>query len=213
MTLKIEAFVISPIGSNCYVLYDDETREAVIVDPGDTALGPVFSFIEDEALTVQAIWATHGHFDHVMGVDVVREKYRVQAWVHEADAPLWAGVAEVTMKWLHRSVPSLAAPDLFWKDGDVVVLASHVFQVLHTPGHSPGSVCLVHQNIAITGDTLFAGSIGRTDLPLSDGQAMQLSLIRLLATLADSVALYPGHAGDSTMGIERQSNPYLQLND
>jgi hydroxyacylglutathione hydrolase len=210
--MKLASFVISPIGSNCYVLSESELAgsRAVIVDPGDTALEPVFAYIEANRFQLEAIWNTHGHFDHVMGVDLVRARYGVPAYLHAADVPVWDTMADVTQRWLQKRVEPLAPPDHLWSDGDVVELGSAQFQIWHTPGHSPGSVCFVGDEFTFTGDTLFAGSIGRTDFPLSSPVDMEQSLQRLL-TLPDSTVIYPGHGHKSTIGEERKVNPFLVL--
>ena len=209
--MKIQSFVVSPFASNCYVLSLDaeEGRDAVIIDPGDTALEAVFRYIEENGLQVQAIWNTHAHLDHVMGVDVVRDRYGVQAFVHGDDLPVWDGLAQSARNWLSKEVSPLASPDGLWADGDEVSLGSHKFRIWHTPGHSPGSVCLVGDEVAFTGDTLFAGTIGRTDLPLSDASAMQTSLQKLLA-LPDGLQLFPGHMNPTSMAHERNTNPFLR---
>lgn len=209
--MKIQSFVVSPFASNCYVLSLDgqEGRAAVIIDPGDTELGDVFRYVEEQGLDVQAIWNTHAHLDHVMGVDLVRARYGVQALVHGDDLPLWDGIAESARRWLGKEVPSLGSPDGLWTDGDEVCLGTHKFRIWHTPGHSPGSVCLVGDEMAFTGDTLFAGTIGRTDLPLSNPNAMRTSLSKLLA-LPDELQLFPGHMSPTSMEHERHTNPFLR---
>ncbi|SFU78427.1 MBL fold metallo-hydrolase [Alicyclobacillus macrosporangiidus] len=211
--MLIRSFVISPFGSNCYVLAeaDEPGARAVIIDPGDTAVTPVLAFVEQHRLAVEAIWNTHAHVDHVMGVDVVRDRLSVPAWLHRADVPVWEAMPESAQRWLNQTVPPLRAPDAFWEDGDVVTLGDLRFTVWHTPGHSPGSVCLIGEKVAFTGDTLFAGTIGRTDLPLSDPAAMERSLRRLQG-LPDDLTIYPGHMGTSTIGRERQANPFFQMN-
>jgi len=209
--LHIKSFVVSPVASNCYVVATspDKGSPAVVIDPGDIELDAVFNYIREMAFDVQAVWLTHAHFDHVLGVDLVRDKYGVKALVHSDDLALWDGLQETVRKWMGQEVTALRAPDGFIADGDVVSLGSNKFRVWHTPGHSPGSVCFVSDEIAFTGDTLFAGSIGRADLPLSDGQAMQLSLQKLMQ-LPDTLQLYPGHMQPTTMQRERASNPFLQ---
>ncbi|MCL6626788.1 MBL fold metallo-hydrolase [Alicyclobacillus shizuokensis] len=209
--MHVEAFVVSPFGSNCYVLAvaEDAGSPAVIVDPGDVSLDPVFAHIEEKGWRVTAVWNTHAHIDHVLGVDVVRQRYGVPAYVHRADLPLWQQVPEYAQMWLGRTVDKLAPPDAFYEDGDEVSLAGLTFSVWHTPGHSPGSVCLIGSELAFTGDTLFAGTIGRTDLPLSDAAAMEASLRRLLA-LDDGLQLYPGHMQSTSMAVERRTNPFLR---
>lgn len=205
--MNVETFVISPLQSNCYVVC--EGTDCVIVDPGDVRLEPVFEYIRKNALSVMAIWCTHAHFDHVLGVDVARQAFSVPALVHEADLPEWDDVPSRAARWLSRDYPVIAPPDGRLKDNDILTVGKARFRVIHTPGHSPGSVCFVGDTLALTGDTLFAGTIGRTDLERSDSLAMQRSLQRLLS-LDDSLALYPGHMQHSTMRDERAVNPFLK---
>lgn len=208
--MRLQAFVVSPIRSNCYVLSqeDGDRREAVVIDPGDTALDDVFGYIGEHNLNVKAVWNTHAHFDHVMGVDIVRARYRVPAYVHAADMPIWNGVAQATKEMFGRTVPSLNPPDEFFEDGQKLTLGTDEFTVWHTPGHSPGSVCIVGETFAFTGDTLFAGTIGATHFYLGDQAAMEASLRELLQ-LDDDLTLYPGHGQPTTMGHERVTNVFL----
>lgn len=210
--MEVKAFVVSPVQSNCYVVSEsaDFGSQAVIIDPGDTNLDQVFDYIESRSLHVVANWNTHAHFDHVMGVDIVRKRYRVSSYVHQDDLWLWEHIEDSVRMWMgQHETEALAAPDGYFKDGDTICLGNDSFTVLHTPGHSPGSVCLVGSEIAFTGDTLFAGTIGRTDLPLSNPKAMKESLKKLLP-LSDNLILFPGHMGSTTMQRERQTNPFLQ---
>lgn len=210
--MDIHAWVLGPFQSNAYVAAAslEPGAQAVVIDPGDTHLEPLFEFVAQQSLQVTAVWATHGHLDHILGVDLVRQRYGVPAFVHEQDLPLWHGLPQYVEQWLGRTMAPLAPPDGVWQDGDDVWLGEDGFKVWHTPGHSPGSVCLIGETVAFTGDTLFASSIGRTDLPLSDSAAMQSSLRRLLQ-LPDELALYPGHMGLTTMGRERANNPFLRF--
>ncbi|QQE77447.1 MBL fold metallo-hydrolase [Alicyclobacillus sp. SO9] len=208
--MKIERFVISPLQSNCYVVSESEDPDAkaVVIDPGDTALSPVLTYIEEHRLKLTAVWCTHGHFDHVLGTDELRRRYGVPIFLHRSDFALWQQAHEHAKMWLNQDTAPLSVPDRFWTDGDVVSLGETSFSVWHTPGHSPGGVCLVGESIVFTGDTLFAGTIGRTDFPESDAEAMKSSLHRLL-NLADTTQLYPGHMQATAMGHERKTNPFL----
>ncbi len=205
--MNVKTFVLSPLQSNCYVVCDG--ADCVVVDPGDVELEPVFEYIRENSLTVTAIWCTHAHFDHVLGVDLARQAFSVPALVHESDLPEWDDVPSRAKNWLSRDYPVLAPPDGTFKDNDTLFVGKRRFTVMHTPGHSPGSACFVGDTVAFTGDTLFAGTIGRTDLERSDPIAMQKSLQRLLA-LDDSLTLYPGHMQRTTMGDERAGNPFLK---
>ncbi|MCL6452563.1 MAG: MBL fold metallo-hydrolase [Alicyclobacillus sp.] len=209
--MQVAAFTVSPLLSNCYVLSESLTpgSPTVVIDPGDPTLDPVLDYIERHQLRVTEVWATHAHLDHVLGVDVIRQRFGVPAAVHAADLPVWREVPADAARWLGMQVEPLAEPDRLLQEGDRLRVGDTVFTVWHTPGHSPGGVVLVGAELAFTGDTLFAGTIGRVDLPHADPAAMQRSLARLLA-LPDELTLYPGHMGRTTMGEERRANPFLQ---
>lgn len=208
--MKIQSFVVSPLQSNCYVLAESETAgsKAVIIDPGDRLLDPVLQYVQEQRYDIQAVWATHAHVDHVMGVDVIRQAFKVPAYVHHADVDLWSTMHLDARRWLGSSVPALAPPDGTLTEGDVLECGDLRFTVWHTPGHSPGSVCLIGDSVVFTGDTLFASSVGRTDLPGGSSVELSQSLERLLQ-LQDDLQIYPGHMGSSTIGMERQVNPFL----
>lgn len=211
--MHIETFVISPIGSNCYVLSVEPTNcDAVIIDPGDTNVQPVMDYIDKNCLRVQAIWLTHGHFDHVMGLDILREHYGVPAYMQKDDLPILEEMPTVVKQWMGLDVKPLLHPDVFWSEGDEVKLGDESFVVWQTPGHSPGCVCLVSPNIVFTGDTLFAGTIGRTDFPLSSPPDMMTSLKRLVDLPQDAI-LYPGHGQTTTIERELKVNPFLQFKE
>lgn len=210
--MEICRFVISPIRSNCYVLSEslDAGAQAVIVDPGDNNLADVFRYVEDHQFRVIANWNTHAHFDHVRGVDIVRERYGIPAYVHVDDAKIWEHMHLAVTQWVGETADALRPPDGFFAEGESLTLGDETFSVWHTPGHSPGGVCFVGQHMAITGDTLFRGTVGRTDLPESSPEAMETSLLRILVW-PDALRIYPGHGDDTTMGEERQSNRYLRI--
>lgn len=208
--MKIERFVISPLQSNCYVVSEDTGpgADTVIIDPGDTALEPVFSYIDEHQLNVKEIWCTHGHFDHVLGTNETRRRYLAPVILHRSDLALWQEAHEHAKMWLGQEKEPLSLPDRYWADGDTVHLGGDSFSVWHTPGHSPGGVCLVGESVVFTGDTLFAGTIGRTDFPESSAGEMKTSLLRLLE-LSDTAELYPGHMQITSMGEQRKTNPFL----
>jgi hydroxyacylglutathione hydrolase len=209
--MKIQSFVVSPLRSNCYVLAESDTAgaKAVIIDPGDRQLEPVLTYIKDHGLDLQAVWATHAHVDHVMGVDVIRQTFGVPAYVHSADSALWSNMHRDARDWIGANVAALAPPDAFIEEGQVLSCGDLSFTVQHTPGHSPGSVCLVGDSVVFTGDTLFANGVGRTDLPGGSFAELNQSLKRLLE-LPNELEIYPGHMGSSTIGLERRINPFLQ---
>ena len=191
---------------NCYLVADPGTGEAAIVDPGEeTAL--FTARLAHEGWTLRAIWLTHAHLDHVAGVAAMRAP-GVPVFLHPADRALYDSFpAQARAFGLDGTAPP--APDRELADGGSVSVGSCAFSVIHTPGHSPGGVCLVGHGMALVGDTLFAGSIGRTDLPGGDLEALLTSIHERLFALPDDTVVYSGHGPATTIGEERRSNPFV----
>jgi hydroxyacylglutathione hydrolase len=193
---------------NCYLVADPRTGDAAIVDPGEEAA--LFrARLAHEHWTLRAIWLTHAHIDHVAGVAAMREP-GVDVWLHPADRPLYDGFpAQAAMFGLDATAPP--PPDRELADGGSVSVGSYAFRVVHTPGHSPGGVCLVGHGVAFVGDTLFAGSIGRTDLPGGDSHALLASIYEQVFALPDDTVVYSGHGPATTIGAEKKDNPFVRL--
>lgn len=207
MTLRIEAIPVGAFQANAYLLIDDATQRAAIVDPGaeGDALG---ARLTGQGLALESIWITHGHLDHVGGIAGVRRSFPdAPIWLHSADRPLYDNVA-MQAKSYGIPMESPPDPDRAWVEDDVVSLGEHVFRIVHLPGHAPGHVALVGSTDVFIGDVVFAGSVGRTDLPLSDPAAMQRSLARV-ASWPSHLVLHPGHGPSTTVGVEVQRNPFL----
>lgn len=204
MLVRVET--VGPFQENCYLLADLETRDAVLIDPGDE--GPrLIAAVEEGALTLRALWITHAHIDHVGGIAAVKRHWDVPIFLHPADRPLYDRATEQGRHYgLHIEAPP--TPDRDLAEGDVVTVGRLSFTVMHLPGHAPGHVALLGHGALFGGDCLFAGSIGRTDLPLSDPVAMQQSLARLGA-LPPATVVYPGHGPATTIGEENRTNPFL----
>ncbi|MGH7672014.1 MAG: MBL fold metallo-hydrolase [Gemmatimonadales bacterium] len=194
---------------NCYLVVDEAAGECAVVDPGEEA-GLILHKLAATGAKPVAIWLTHGHLDHVLGVPrVAAEPGGAPVWLHPADRPLYDAVPEQAA-WFGLAAPALPPPDRAFAHGDAVRVGALVFQVRHTPGHSPGSVCLVGpEGVVLGGDVLFAGSIGRTDLPGGDFDTLIGSIERELLSLPDDTIVYPGHGPETTVGRERRSNPFL----
>lgn len=185
--------------TNCYILADEETRAAAIIDPGES-VPEIREIVKKEKLAVRAIFLTHGHYDHVGGVADLRKRYRdITVYLHPEDAG----------KDTELMPTKALAPVTLWRDGDVVMLGGLQVEVLHTPGHSAGSVTLRCQDVLFTGDTLFPRSVGRTDFPGGSQEALLASLKRL-GELEGEYQVLPGHDTFSTLEQERQGNPYLK---
>lgn len=192
---------------NCYIVADPETGEATIVDPGEEA--ELFLRRVDSAdWTVKAVWLTHAHLDHILGVEQVVRATGAPIYLHPDDRDLYDRLGEQG-KWLGLSPPPAPPPDFDMVPGEKVHLGGLSFEVRHVPGHSPGSVALVGHGVALVGDALFAGSVGRVDLPGGDGETLLRSIRQELLSLPDDTTVYSGHGPPTTIGHERATNPFL----
>ena len=192
---------------NCYLLAEPGSTEAVIIDPGDEP-DRFLEIAGREGLTIKAIWLTHAHIDHVSGVSRVKAATGAPIYLHGADRPLYDNVP-AQGRWFGLDLAQPPPPDYGLEHGHGVRLGGTVFQVRHTPGHSPGSVCFVAPGLVIGGDVLFRGSIGRTDLPGGSHARLIQSIEEELLSLPDATVVYPGHGPETTVGLERRTNPFL----
>jgi hydroxyacylglutathione hydrolase len=193
---------------NCYLIVAEQAGACAIVDPGEEA-GLILHKVAETGTKPVAIWLTHAHLDHVLGVARVSAETGAPVWLHPADRPLYDAVPEQAAWFGLAAPPGLPAPDRDMVHGAELAVGELRFAVRHTPGHSPGSVCLIGPGIAFSGDVLFAGSIGRTDLPGGDFETLIGSIERELLPLPDDTILYSGHGPESTIGRERRTNPFL----
>jgi glyoxylase-like metal-dependent hydrolase (beta-lactamase superfamily II) len=204
--VKLESRVVGPFEENAYLVIDESTTRAVLVDPGDEP-DVLVAMVEKSKATLDAIWLTHAHLDHIGGIAGVRRKWNVPIYLHAADLPLYVRAEQqAAMYGVPFEQPD--EPDYFITDGDTLRVGSVVFTVIHTPGHSPGHVVLLNDRTMIGGDLLFAGSIGRTDLPLADPARMEESLAKI-CELDGGIHVHPGHGPSTTIARERASNPFL----
>jgi len=206
--VKIVPIPNGMFAENCYLVVDERAGECAIVDPGEEA-GLILHKVEETGAKPVAIWLTHAHIDHVLGVARIAAETGAPVWLHPADRPLYDAVPDQAA-WFGLEPPEpLPAPDQNLAHGTRVTAGGLSFEVRHAPGHSPGSVCLVGPGVAFSGDVLFAGSIGRTDLPGADFETLIASIERELLPLPDDTILYSGHGPETTIGRERQTNPFL----
>ena len=207
----LEMLTLGALYTNCYIAGCSETREGLIIDPGfdrDTEAEKVLTRVEQHRLEVKYIVNTHGHPDHTAGNGILKEATGAPIVIHELDAPKLTDSSKNLSLLFGLHVTSPPA-DQTLKEGDIIQAGKVQLKVLHTPGHSKGSIALLGDNVVFTGDTLFAGSIGRYDFPDASYKEIMNSLKRL-ATLPDHLKVYPGHGPTSTIGQEKRSNPFLQ---
>ena len=204
-----------PFQKNAYVLGCETTREAVVIDPGDE-VEQLVETVRASALRVRYVLLTHAHLDHVTGVGRAKQAFDAPVVLHEADLPLYRAVVQQGLMF-GLKVESQPPVDRFYTPGERIAFGHYEAQVHHTPGHSPGGVCLQVGPAGtagldlFVGDTLFAGSIGRTDLPGGDYPTLIRSIRTVLFPLGENARVYPGHGEPTTIGRERRTNPFLQL--
>ena len=206
--MKVEKFVTGIISTNCYLVINEDTKQAVIIDP---AACPKYllNHIKSEGLEIQAILLTHGHFDHIMGIDGFLAEFDVPVYVHEGDRETMVDIS-LNQSGTYTSGYTFAGAR-YLKDGQKLNFAGLEFQVLHTPGHTPGGVCyyIESEKVLFSGDTLFQNSVGRTDFVNSSMSDLIRGIREKLFVLPDDVLVYPGHMGETTIGHEKTHNVYV----
>jgi len=206
--VKIIALTVGPIATNCYIVYDEASREALVIDPGAEGKR-IVAEVEKNHLKVKYIVNTHGHGDHIAANKYVKEATGAELLIHAADAPMLTDARLNMTAYMGKGISEPAA-DRFLAEGDVLKLGTTEFKVLHTPGHSPGGICLLGEQVVFVGDTLFQYSIGRDDLPGGSFTQLINSIKTKLLTLDDKIIVYPGHGPITTIGNERRGNPFLR---
>ncbi len=203
----IESLTVGPIQANCYILGCEETKEAVVIDPGDEA-DRILMTLARSGLTLRYIINTHGHFDHVGANKRLKRATGAAILIHRLDAPMLNQLAASAAAWGMAAEDS-PAPDRMLEEGDTIDVGTITLKVLHTPGHTPGGISLATDGGVFVGDTLFAGSVGRTDFPGGNAATLKQSIQAKLFTLADETIVYPGHMEPTTVGKERRTNPFV----
>ncbi|MDY0133323.1 MAG: MBL fold metallo-hydrolase [Desulforegulaceae bacterium] len=208
MILKV--LPVGPIMANCFVIGCKKTREAVVIDPGDED-ERILMALADEKLTLKYIINTHGHFDHVAANKAMKDATGAKILIHEEDAPMLSQLSTMAVSF-GLSAENSPPPDRFIEDGDLIEFGELTIKVIHTPGHSKGGVSLYceKEKVLFPGDTLFAGSIGRTDLPGGSYGDLIKNVRTKLFPLGDDVKVFPGHGPETTIGAERKLNPFFQ---
>lgn len=208
--LKAAIVQVTPFQQNCTLIWDEATKVGAVVDPGGD-LDKIESAIAEAGITIEKILLTHGHLDHAGGADELREKLSVKIeGPHLADKLLLDALEKQGKAYQVEGLRNVT-PDRWLQEGDMVAVAGHAFEIFHCPGHSPGSVVFFNkaQRFALVGDVIFQGSIGRTDFPYGDHEALISAIKTKLFPLGDDVAFICGHGRPGQFGIERRSNPFL----
>ncbi|MGA2677931.1 MAG: MBL fold metallo-hydrolase [Sedimentisphaerales bacterium] len=209
--MKVDRLVLGEYENNCYIVRSsDEASDCLIIDTGLDVL-PLLKFLERGKLTPVAVILTHGHIDHIAGVEVLRKKYpSILIYIHKLDAEMLTNKTS-NLSLMAGNPFAARKADYFLDEGDIIEKAGVRLRVIHTPGHTPGGICLYAEkdNIIFVGDTLFAGSVGRTDFPGSSTSQLIEGITKKLLTLPEDTIVYPGHGPETTIGREKADNPFL----
>jgi hydroxyacylglutathione hydrolase len=207
----VKMLVVGPLASNCYIVGSHSTKEGMIVDPGAEAR-TILKTVRQLGLSISLIVATHAHFDHIDALREVRESVDAQFALHEADQALLSATPPMSVMASLRlaAFEPYPQPDILLRDGDYLSIGDLRFQVLHTPGHTPGGVCLLGHGVVFSGDTLFNCGVGRTDFAGGSYERLIESIREKLMVLPDETVVYPGHGPPTTIGDERRGNPFLR---
>lgn len=208
--LRVEKVVVGPLSSNSYLVYDSDMNEGIIIDAGADG-DKIVALVDRAGVSVGYLYGTHAHFDHILAADYVRDALGCKFLIHKDDVWLLEMAAKSARKYVGVDVPKIAEPDGYLYDGYIIEVGQHLIRVLHTPGHTPGSMSIVSDGVVFTGDTLFAGTVGRTDFPGGNAEQLADSLSKKLMSLPDDYVVYPGHGRSTTIGAERKSNPFIKL--
>ena len=203
----VKKFSVGDLGTNCYLVSDETTKECIVIDTGDVS-PELDDYVSEQNLSVKYIIFTHGHFDHTDGVNYYSDKFGCDILIHSADAVALTDVNSVySLGYSKRSKP--VQPSKLLCDGDVINFGKCEFRVMHTPGHTLGGICLYSNGVLISGDTLFYRSIGRTDFWGGKFDTLQESILKLY-NLPDDTVVYPGHGENTTIGDEKYKNPFVR---
>jgi glyoxylase-like metal-dependent hydrolase (beta-lactamase superfamily II) len=202
----IEKLEVGPFAANCYIVADEAGGQGLIIDPGDEA-DHILKRVEQLGVDIKYVVLTHGHIDHVGALGLIKEATGAEAAIHAEDLPVLEDRTLSTMLGIAwRPLPQI---DRLLADGDVVTVGGLSFSVIHTPGHTPGGICLLGEGVLFTGDTLLNMSVGRSDFPGGSHQQLINSIQNRLMSLDDDIKVYPGHGPASSIGAERRGNPFL----
>ncbi len=205
--LEVVSLPNGQLVQNCYLVADRRTHAAVIIDPGEEP-AMFLAELDTRGWTLQAIWLTHAHVDHIIGVGAIRHATGAPIHLHPLDRPMYDALPQFG-RWVGMDLDPPPPPDAELRAGEVLRVGGLQFEVRFTPGHSPGSVSFAGEGRVFSGDALFNGSVGRTDLPGGDYATLMASIHSQLLSLPDSTVVHSGHGADTTIGVERLTNPFL----
>ncbi len=206
--LMVRGIVVGVFAENCWVVGSRRTGEGIVIDPGDQP-DEILALARDMGVTVKLIANSHAHVDHILGAWGVKDATGAQFLLHQGDLEIARSAGQHAAMMLGRPVEAPPAPDAFLRDGDEVEVDGLKLKVLHTPGHTRGSISFYTDGLLFSGDTLFRGSIGRTDLPGGDYAQEMASIVDKLLALPDDTVVLPGHMEETRIGVERQTNPFV----
>jgi len=202
----LERIVVGPLEENTYIIGDEVTNQAIVVDPGDES-DRIIEIIKERGLQVHTIICTHTHFDHVGAVGDIKKATGARILIHKEDQQVYETAKDHAAFWGY-DFDDIPQPDGFIDEGDDIQVGDIKFRVMHTPGHSPGGICLYGGGVLITGDTLFKGSVGRTDFPGGSMEELKKSFRRLLG-LPEGTKIFSGHGPETTVGMEKRTNYFV----
>lgn len=206
--MKLFRMPLGPLGTNCYIINDESTNRCYLVDPGGNGKD-VVRILEEKGLTLEGILLTHGHGDHIGGIQDIIDEIPVPVYIHRGDEA-YLKDSKVNLSADMGLDVTVNGDIRFLKEGDVISWDHLSFKVLETPGHTPGGICFYGEGILLAGDTLFQGSVGRTDFPNGDFDALAKGIKEKLYVLPEDTIVYPGHGGETTIGYEKQYNPFVR---
>jgi len=205
---KVEILIVGPLFSNCYIVWDEDTKQGVIIDPGDDA-DVILKSVEKLGIKIIYILATHGHFDHVGAVAPLKRQLKAEFLAHKDDFFFIEDGENAARRW-GVDIEQPPKPDRFLKDGDKIKIGKFHLEVIHTPGHSPGGISFLYDKMLFGGDTLFQGSIGRTDFRKGSFEDLSNAIKTRLYTLPDDTIVYTGHGPITTIGDEKRYNAFVR---
>lgn len=205
--MKVKRIVVGALETNCYLVYSEDTRECIVVDPGADP-EKIVQEVKSNKLKPTAIVNTHGHVDHVGANKPIKEEFDIPLYIHQHDLKLLKNILQSSFGLMIGAKKS-PPPDVFIKEGDILELGESHLKILHTPGHSPGSISLLGDGFILSGDALFNGGVGRTDLPGGSWEKLQESIKEKIFILPPNTLVLPGHGPSTKVSVEKNSNPFL----